>query len=70
MTWKEVLAVDAYRARHILEMEDMVPVHLDGEQPVWIESVDVANEMATVQVGSNPLNTETVSVDRLIEPHL
>ncbi|NGP58352.1 H-type small acid-soluble spore protein [Paenibacillus thiaminolyticus] len=60
--------MDVNRAKHILEMKDTVPVQLDGEQPVWIESVDVANGMATVQVGTNPTNTETVSVDRLKEP--
>ncbi|CAH8718282.1 H-type small acid-soluble spore protein [Paenibacillus thiaminolyticus] len=60
--------MDVHRAKHILEMKDTVPVQLDGEQPVWIESVDVANGMATVQVGTNPANTETVSVDRLKEP--
>ncbi|CAH8772948.1 H-type small acid-soluble spore protein [Paenibacillus dendritiformis] len=60
--------MDVQRAKHILEMKDTVPVQLDGEQPVWIESVDVANGMATVQVGNNPLNTETVAVDRLKEP--
>lgn len=46
--------MDAHRAKHILEMKDTVPVQLDGEQPVWIESVDVANGMATVQVGKQP----------------
>lgn len=61
--------MDVQRAKHILEMKDTVPVQLDGEQPVWIESVDAANGMATVQVGNNPLNTETVAVDRLKEPH-
>lgn len=60
--------MDVQRVKHILEMKDTVPVQLDGEQPVWIESVDVANGMATVQVGNNPLNTETVAVDRLKEP--
>ncbi|EJW19069.1 small acid-soluble spore protein H family [Paenibacillus alvei DSM 29] len=61
------MMMDANRAKQILEMKDTVPVRLDGEQSVWIESVDVANSMATVQVGTNPLNTQTVSVDRLVE---
>ena len=55
------------RAKNILEMKETVPVKLDGEHSVWIESVDVANEMATVQVGNNPLNTHTVAVNRLEE---
>lgn len=58
----------AERAKQIYEMKDTVEVKLDGEQSVWIENVDVANQMATVQVGSNPTNTHTVSVDRLMEP--
>ena len=58
----------AERAKTILEMKDTVPVKLDGEHSVWIESVDMANEMATVQVGNNPLNTQTVAVNRLEEP--
>ncbi|MEF2248624.1 MULTISPECIES: H-type small acid-soluble spore protein [unclassified Paenibacillus] len=57
----------AERAKTILEMKDTVPVKLDGEHSVWIESVDMANEMATVQVGTNPLNTQTVAVNRLEE---
>lgn len=57
----------AERAKTILEMKETVPVKLDGEHSVWIESVDMANEMATVQVGTNPLNTQTVAVNRLEE---
>ncbi|MCG7408953.1 H-type small acid-soluble spore protein [Paenibacillus sp. ACRRX] len=59
--------MNAERAKQIYEMKDTVPVKLDGEQSVWIEHVDTANGMATVQVGANPTNTETVSVERLIE---
>lgn len=59
--------MDVQRAKQILEMTDTVPVHLDSGDSVWIESVDVANKMATVQVGTDPLNTQTVSVDRLQE---
>lgn len=55
------------RAMQIYAMKDMVEVKLDGEKPVWIENVDEANAMATVQVGNNPMNTHTVSVDRLVE---
>lgn len=55
------------RAKQIYAMKDMVEVKLDGEKPVWIENVDEANAMATVQVGNNPMNTHTVSVDRLVE---
>ena len=60
--------MDVQRAKQIFESPDMIPVQLDGK-PVWIEKVDVANKMATVQVESNPLNTKTVSVDRLQEVH-
>ncbi|WP_195574339.1 H-type small acid-soluble spore protein [Paenibacillus sp. 1001270B_150601_E10] len=59
--------MDAERAKQIYEMKDTVPVLLDGEQSVWIENVDIANRMATVQVGTRPTNTETVSVERLQE---
>ncbi|MBN3523429.1 H-type small acid-soluble spore protein [Paenibacillus apiarius] len=59
--------MDVSRAKQILEMTDTVPVRLDNDHPVWIESVDEANEMATVQVGTNPMNTHTVSVGRLVE---
>lgn len=55
------------RAKQIYAMKDMVEVKLDGDKPVWIENVDEANAMATVQVGNNPMNTHTVSVDRLEE---
>ncbi|CAH0119401.1 MULTISPECIES: H-type small acid-soluble spore protein [unclassified Paenibacillus] len=58
--------MDVNRAKEILHSKDMFPVHLDGNS-VWIESVDEANRMATVQVGTNPGNTQTVSVDRLQE---
>lgn len=54
------------RAQQIYESKDMIPVHLEGK-PVWIENVDEGNGMATVQLESNPLNTMTVSVDRLQE---
>lgn len=58
--------MDVHRAKEIYESKDTFPVHLDGNS-VWIEHVDVANKMATVQVGSSPTNTQTVSVDRLQE---
>ncbi|GIQ63586.1 hypothetical protein PACILC2_21540 [Paenibacillus cisolokensis] len=58
--------MNAQRAKQIFESEETIAVHLEGE-PVWIEHVDVANGMATVQIGNNPLNTHTVSVDRLEE---
>jgi len=54
------------RAREIFQSEENIPVHLDGV-PVWIEEVDEANGMATVQIESDPLNTRTVSVERLEE---
>ncbi|NMO95733.1 H-type small acid-soluble spore protein [Paenibacillus lemnae] len=54
------------RAMTIFESPDTFKVNLAG-QPVWIEEIDQANGMATVQVGSRPTNTMTVSVDRLQE---
>ncbi|GGG63441.1 H-type small acid-soluble spore protein [Paenibacillus radicis (ex Gao et al. 2016)] len=59
--------MEATRAKQIYESKQTIGVQLDGEKQVWIESVDEANGMATVQVGSDPLNTHTVSVDRLKE---
>ncbi|MFF2091732.1 H-type small acid-soluble spore protein [Paenibacillus sp. NPDC058174] len=59
--------MEATRAKQIYESKQTIGVQLDGEKSVWIESVDEANGMATVQVGSDPLNTHTVSVDRLKE---
>ncbi|SFE85821.1 small acid-soluble spore protein H (minor) [Paenibacillus algorifonticola] len=58
--------MDASRAKQIYDSSQIIGVQLDGKS-VWIEHVDIANSMATVQVGSNPLNTETVSVERLRE---
>jgi small acid-soluble spore protein H (minor) len=58
--------MDAKRAKAIYESKDTIAVMLEGE-PVWIENVDEANGMATVQVGSRPGNTQTVRVDRLEE---
>lgn len=54
------------RAKQIFESKDMIAVKLEG-QPVWIEEVDEANGMATVQVGQKPTNVQTVAVDRLKE---
>ncbi|MBO7747579.1 H-type small acid-soluble spore protein [Paenibacillus sp. MWE-103] len=58
--------MDTKRAMEIYNSKDTFAVHLGG-QSVWIENVDEANGMATVQVGSNPLDTQTVSCDRLKE---
>ncbi|MWC30396.1 H-type small acid-soluble spore protein [Paenibacillus sp. MMS18-CY102] len=58
--------MDIQRAKQIYESSATIGVQLEGE-PVWIESVDEANGMATVQVGGTPQNTHTVSVDRLVE---
>lgn len=58
--------MDVKRAKAIYDSEDTIAVTLEGD-PVWIESVDEANGMATVQVGSRPGNTQTVRVDRLEE---
>ncbi|BBH24521.1 hypothetical protein Back11_58660 [Paenibacillus baekrokdamisoli] len=54
------------RAQQIYQSKDTFSVRLEGKA-VWIENVDEANGMATVQIESNPLNTMTVSVDRLDE---
>ena len=58
--------MDVQRAMQIYQSDDTIAVHLEG-QSVWIEHVDEVNAMATVQVGTSPLNTHTVSVDRLEE---
>lgn len=58
--------MDVKRAQEIYQSKAMISVHLDGK-PVWIEHVDADNGMATVQVGSSPLNTHTVGVERLEE---
>lgn len=58
--------MDTARAKQIYESEQTVVVQLEGD-PVWIESVDEANGMATVTVGNNPVNAQTVSCDRLQE---
>lgn len=58
--------MDVQRAREIYESKDTIGVRVDGES-VWIENVDETNGMATVQFGSRPANTKTVSVDRLQE---
>lgn len=60
--------MDVKRAKAIYESKEMIAVQLEGE-PVWIEHVDEANGMATVQVGSRPTNTQTVGVERLEEQH-
>lgn len=58
--------MDTKRAKEIYHSKDTFAVKLEGDS-VWIENVDEANGMATVTVGNNPVNTQTVSVDRLEE---
>lgn len=58
--------MNAQRAKQIFESKDTIAVQLEG-QPVWIEKVDEANGVATVQVGQKPTNVQTVAVDRLTE---
>lgn len=58
--------MDTTRAKQIYESEQTFAVMLDADS-VWIENVDEANGMATVMVNNNPVNTKTVSVDRLKE---
>jgi small acid-soluble spore protein H (minor) len=60
--------VNAQRAQEIYESSDRFEVHLDEDgDSVWIENVDVANGVATVQVGPKPVQTMTVGVERLVE---
>lgn len=60
--------MNAQRAQEIYESSDRIEVHLDEDgDSVWIENVDVANGVATVQVGPKPVQTMTVGVERLIE---
>ena len=54
------------RAKAIYDSTETIAVQLDGK-PIWIEHVDEANGMATVQIGSRPGDTQTVRVDRLEE---
>jgi small acid-soluble spore protein H (minor) len=61
--------VNAERAREIYESKDMIPVQLDDGRSVWIEKVDTSDGVATVQVGTDPGNTQTVDVERLREVH-
>ncbi|WP_141501864.1 H-type small acid-soluble spore protein [Paenibacillus luteus] len=58
--------MDTARAKQIYESDQTFAVQLD-EDSVWIENIDEANGMATVTVGNNPINTKTVSCDRLKE---
>ncbi|MNO01591.1 acid-soluble spore protein H [compost metagenome] len=58
--------MDTARAMQIYNSKDTFAVQLD-EDSVWIENVDESNGMATVTVGNNPVNTKTVSCDRLRE---
>ncbi|MDF2836731.1 MAG: small, acid-soluble spore protein family [Paenibacillus sp.] len=60
--------MDLNRAKQIYESKDTIGVNLEGDS-VWIEKVDEASGTATVTVGNNPVNTKTVSVDRLQESH-
>jgi len=59
--------MDARRALEIYKSQDTIAVKLDTGDSVWIENVDEANNMATVQIGSRPTDTQTVSVERLSE---
>ncbi len=60
--------MNAERAQEIYNSSDNFEVHLDDDGPsVWIEKVDVANGVATVQVGPKPVQTLTVGVERLKE---
>lgn len=58
--------MDVKRAMQIYNSKDTHLVQLEGDS-VWIENVDEDNGMATVMVNNNPVNTKTVSCDRLEE---
>ncbi|CAM4330408.1 small acid-soluble spore protein H (minor) [Paenibacillus endophyticus] len=58
--------MDKARAKQIYDSDETFTVQLDADS-VWIENVDEANGMVTVTVGNNPVNTKTVSCDRLKE---
>ncbi|MBD2867975.1 H-type small acid-soluble spore protein [Paenibacillus arenilitoris] len=58
--------METARAMEIYNSERTHKVKLD-EDSVWIENVDESNGMATVMVNNNPVNTKTVSCDRLVE---
>ncbi|WP_256759010.1 H-type small acid-soluble spore protein [Cohnella sp. WQ 127256] len=60
--------MNVQRAKEIYDSSTNFAVRLDDGQSVWIENVDIANGMATVQVGESPTNTQTVRVERLTEP--
>lgn len=61
--------MNAERAQEIYNSPETIPVRLEDGPSVWIEKVDKANGVATVQVGGNPDNTQTVAVERLKEVH-
>ncbi len=54
------------RVKEIFQSKDTFAVNLGGES-VWIEEVDEASGMATVQIGSDPQRTATVAIDQLQE---
>ncbi|MFC3801762.1 H-type small acid-soluble spore protein [Cohnella sp. GCM10012308] len=58
--------MNTQRAKQIFDSKDTIAVKLEGKS-VWIEEVDEANGMATVQVGQKPTDVQTVAVDRLSE---
>jgi len=58
--------MDVKRAMEIYSSKNTYQVQLEGDS-VWIENVDEDNGMATVMVNNNPVNTKTVSCDRLEE---
>jgi small acid-soluble spore protein H (minor) len=60
--------MNAERALEIYNSSDNFEVHLDEDgTSVWIENVDIANGVATIQVGPKPVQTMTVGVERLKE---
>ncbi|XEC95545.1 H-type small acid-soluble spore protein [Paenibacillus tarimensis] len=58
--------MDAKRAQQILQSEDTIPVHFEGN-PIWIEEVDEARGTARVDSEINPGQKQTVPVERLEE---
>ena len=58
--------MDAVRAQEIVMIPDMVHVTYQG-QKVFIEHVDVDQELATIHPLDNPEEKISVSIDQLVE---
>jgi small acid-soluble spore protein H (minor) len=65
MEWM-VCAMDATRAREIINAKDEVDVELNGVS-VWIDSVDETEATAYIHAKNDPQNRRMVSLDLLQE---